>query len=82
MIGLGIVTTGGVLPRSRAIYVLALMAGVARETGDLAAAYIDGDSTVPAIVTMLTGIAALTHIARTPKNRARQPHAPNQHARS
>ncbi|MEL6893891.1 MAG: hypothetical protein AAFP84_20030, partial [Actinomycetota bacterium] len=66
MIGLGIVTTGAVILRSRPIYILALLAGIAREAGDLAAASTDGDTTVPAIVTMLIGIAALAHIARTP----------------
>ncbi len=66
MVGLGIITTGAVILRSRPIYILALLAGIAREIGDLAAAYTDGDTTVPAIATMLIGIAALTHIARTP----------------
>lgn len=66
MIGLGIVTTGAVILRSRPMYIVALLAGVAREAGDLAAAITDGDTTIPAIATMLVGVAALTHIARTP----------------
>lgn len=66
MIGLGIVTTGAVILRSRPIYVLALLAGIAREVGDLVGALTDNDTTAPAIGVMLIGIAALAHIARTP----------------
>lgn len=64
MIGLGIVTSGAVILRSRPIYIVALLAGIAREIGDLVGARTDGDSTLPAIAAMLIGIAALAHIAR------------------
>jgi hypothetical protein len=66
MIGLGIVTTGAVALRSRPIYILALLAGIAREVGDLVGAITDGETTVLAIATILIGCAALVAIHRSP----------------
>ncbi len=65
-LGLGIVTIGAVVMRSRSVYVLALLAGIARELGDLVAAVTDDFTTVPAITFILIGIAAIIHIAILP----------------
>lgn len=66
MIGVGIVNVGAVIVRSRPAYVLALLAGIAREVGDLAGAVTDERSPIAALVTLLVGVAALAHISRTP----------------
>ena len=62
-LGLGIVTLGAVSLRSRSVYILAVVAGIARELGDLAAAITDGVSAVPAVAFTIVGVAAVAHIA-------------------
>lgn len=85
-LGIGIVTLGALVLRSRPVYVLALLAGIAREIGDLFAAITEDFTTVPAIAFTVIGIAALVHISRTPVTEPAGAHdgpqlASGQHAR-
>lgn len=64
MLGLGIVTGAAVVTRSRQLYVLVLLAGLARELGDLAGAVTDDEPIFLAIGTLIIGILAIDAIRR------------------
>jgi hypothetical protein len=63
-LGIAFVTGAAVALRSRPMYVVALIAGLARELGDLAAAITDGESVAPAVVFIVIGLGALLSIWR------------------
>lgn len=61
--GLGIVAAAAVTLRSRQLYIVALVAGIAREVGDLVAAVTDDLTTIPAVAFALVALGGLAHIA-------------------
>lgn len=65
-LGLGIVLLAAIALRSRTVYLVGIIAGLARELGDGVGAVTDGDTTAGAVVFGVIAVAAIAHILRTP----------------